>query len=198
MRLSRALLIGILAALPMAAAAQVQTTPIGPGARVRVWAPQHGLVKRKAFVSAISGDTLILTRDSVVVRRGKSVRESSLTYLPLADVRRIEVMTGQHANVVGGLKWGVLIGSGIGTVLGVAALATCDEGDWGGCGGEWVVAGAVSGALWGLLIGTVVGMLDKTEDWQQVWITPGAQPPAVTPTLQVVGNGIALGMRLRL
>ena len=196
---SRIVLIGILATIPMTAAAQVQTTPLGPGARVRIWAPEHGFVKRKAFVSAIRGDTLILTRDTVVVRRGRSVRDSSTTSLPLSDIHRLEVMTGQRPNVVGGLKWGVLIGGGLGTTLGVLSTATCDDtGFFSDCGPEWIVYGALAGAFYGLLIGTVVGLLDKTEDWQQVWVTPRADPPVVTPTLRVVPAGIAIGVSLRL
>jgi hypothetical protein len=199
MRPSHIVLIGMFSGVPVTATAQVQTTPLGPGTRVRIWAPAHGFVKRKAFVSAIRGDTLLLTRDTIVVRRGRSIRDSSTTYLPLADIHRLEVMTGQRPNVVGGLKWGVLIGGGLGTTMGVLSAATCnDTGFLNDCGPEWIAYGAIGGALYGLLIGTVVGLLDKTEDWQQVWVTPSVEPPVVTPTVQVIPAGVAIGVHLRL
>lgn len=195
----RILALAALAVLPVGAAAQPRAEVFGPGARVRVWAPAYGFTRRRAEVSAMLGDTLVLTFDSVAVVRGATKRQPAVTRIPVADIERIEVMTGEHPNVVGGLKTGVLIGGGIGLALGVALAAEgCDEGEWFCYGPEVIPQAAVGGALWGMIIGIAFGALDKTESWQQVWLTPpvgsGTSGLWITPQT----GGIRLGMTLRL
>lgn len=198
MRAQAIILAGGLLALPGVLAAQVQSSAIGPGARVRIWAPEHGWNRRKAVVADIAGDTLVLSTETTEMQRGRSVRVETKTSLPITGIQRIEVSTGRHANVLGGLKNGVLIGGGIGLVLGVAAYASSNSDDWLTYGPEAIPLGALGGALYGAIIGTAIGALSKTEDWQQVWLQPISAPVAAAPRVRLQPHpcGLAIGIAI--
>jgi len=185
--------LGIVLLVPATTAAQVQAAPLGPGARVRVWAPQHGWAKRQARLSEVASDTLVLAADSVEIRRGRAVRVEFLTRIPVTDVARLEVMSGQHPNVIGGLKNGVLIGGAIGLVLGVAAYASSDADQWISYGPEIIPAAVLACGFWGSILGLGIGALDKTEDWQQVWLSSRPSVGAA-PRFQIMPRPTGIGI----
>lgn len=184
-----------------APAAQVQADPIIPGATVRVWVPVQALAGYRSTVMAVTGDTIVLMHDTLAVRRGRTVRDTVVTLVRVGDIERIEVRTGRRRNTAGGVKWGALIGGGVGLVGGIATFA---EGCHGlecysfGYGAEAVPLGAIGGALAGAGIGALVGMMQTVEDWQEVRLVPSAPPRPTVPevSLRPRSDGIAVTVRV--
>src|SRR4051812_11643497 len=121
-RLLTALLVVLLARPDaMLAQAAASTAPMLPGARVRI--TQIGEQPRVAVVVARSADTLLVRW-----------REHAKTVaVPLAEISRLEISSGQHRNVVKGIALGTLTGGTVGALLGAAIYSPCTSNEAFGC-----------------------------------------------------------------
>lgn len=151
--------------------AQVAATPVGPGARVRLWVPDHDLAKRTATVTAVARDSLAVRIDNPR-RRNFSGEQATTTdrTVAIADIERIEIMIDRRPNGLGGMKTGALVGGGTFLVVGFLSGTTCDE--LGCVDGNQTPALTLAGVLFGGAMGLLVGSLQTKEVWQQVWLGP--------------------------
>jgi hypothetical protein len=153
-----ALLLGLLAGLPLVSAAQAGS-PLAPGARVRVRATGS----RAPWVH---GDLVSLTSDSVSIRVANG---ADTVHLPRSTLAQVQVSQGIHARTGRGALLGLTIGAGTGLVLGLAAAADRCTGF---CeidvGPEDVLAlAALLGGV-GTGIGALIGAVSHGERWQRV------------------------------
>jgi hypothetical protein len=128
--------------------------------------------RRRAEVTAITGDTVVLRWDSVSLRQDRAVRTELTGRLPITGIERMEVLAGHRPNILGGLKIGALIGALAGAGLGAAAWAGTDEGDWVGCTAGCVPVGALGGAFIGGIVGVLIGSMDRTDVWRPIRLAP--------------------------
>lgn len=113
-----------------------------------------------------TGTVLTFNSDTLSVALGKDVR-----FLPIRDVRKLEVSLGQRRNTLRGLAIGALVG-GIGAGL-LFAYQVSQESCPGGClviitPSQAFLAGGILGGIGGGLLGTIIGTAVQTERWQRV------------------------------
>jgi hypothetical protein len=139
--------------------AQTEPEPLLPlGSRIRIWAPDHDLKKRRLDLIAW-GHTSLTVADTVY--RGE---------LPFSGVRRLDVSEGvgtSGSDVLKGAGIGFVLGGVAGTIVGLAAVSGCEEFL---CEMEWASYMAV-GALGGSAIGAGVGAMPR-EQWKSVHLPP--------------------------
>ena len=164
-------LIGVIAFPFGNALAQDRPLTLGPGARIRITAPDLGIEKQEVRFGTLRGDTLVVVADSTLT-------------LPLASVVRLDAYQGQRSNAWAGAGIGLVVGVGAGVAI---ALMVRDE-DCFCTKGEVAAAGGAIGAAAGILIGSSIGAVIKTDRWQEV--TPDQLRVIVVPR----PGGLALGV----
>jgi hypothetical protein len=174
----------MLALLPVAAPAQSEA-PLQAGNRVRFLLGD----------TRVAGD-VIRADDAVLVLTSGQDEEMEV---PISYVRRLEVSRGNRSSGEG-IARGVLYGSAVGLVLGIAAdqliddrepIRQCTEGLFGGqwC---WQDRGydssvlVVQGVSLGVLFGAIVGALDPGPRWERVHPGDGVTVLAGRGTLGMV------------
>jgi hypothetical protein len=177
-----ALLLGLLAGLPLVGAAQAASA-LATGARVRV----------KAIGSPgawVQGELVRLTSDSVSILVADN---ADAVHLPRSSLAQVQVSQGIHARTGHGALLGLGIGAGIGLGIGLTAAATrcttafCEI----HVGPDDVLAlTAIFGGA-GAGIGALIGAVSHGERWQRVdW-------PRVAARLRPALHGRMLGITLR-
>jgi hypothetical protein len=140
-----------------------QTTPLAPGARVRVSATGHG--------DKLVATLVEQTSDSVVIAVASD--SGTLRSLGLDQVTKLEMWRTRP----GAMAKSWLVGTGAGALVGVLIGATtrppCEGSGW--CigpqdQGDMVATGVVGGAVLGGLIGLVVGATNR-HGWVPVELT---------------------------
>ena len=140
--------LAVISALPVARA---QSNELQPGARVRVSAP--GIVANHyvGTVLSRSGDTLQLGGPN-----------AAPVNVPVNRITSLEISRGKSR--LRGAGRGVLWGTPIGLVVGLASANSLEDCSDFGCGdassgerGAYVLASTLGGALWGAGIGAIVG-----------------------------------------
>ena len=177
-------LIAVLSLLLVAAgplAGQV-TAParVQPGARVRVTR-----VDDRAQVATVierSADTLLLRWAS----------SETVVAVPMSEISRLEVRTGQHRHVLKGMALGTGIGFAAGALLGAVSYSPCkgfcvidDE------GGAAALGGVLVGTL-GLVVGTIAG-LSSHDTWQHVPLD--GRDARTTVGLHASGRGVGVAVK---
>lgn len=138
--------VALVAPLPLLAQ---QTTPLPPGAKIRVTASQTLPRREVGSFTAARNDTLWMRGD-----------RSAEVGVPLAAVERLEVSAGRAR-----LKWALIggtVGLLAGGVLGGRAGAKDD------ITGTGAAAGFTVGALQGVVLGAAVGGLAAPRRWRVV------------------------------
>ncbi len=124
--------------------------PVIAGSTVRLRAPAVGAEPIEAVVVAAGGDSLSLRR-----------KGGALLTVPREAITSLEVNTGRRGHA----GRGALVGAGIGAaLLGLAGLASADDGE----GAYQAMYGVVFGGLGGAGWGAIAGAGTKTHDWRTV------------------------------
>ena len=146
---------------PSIASGQSANDPdaLRPGAPVRITAP--GSPRFQASVVARSAESL-----RVVLANGDSAD------VALADVRRLEAISGKRRHTWKGVGLGFLGGAAVGAAAGLASYrkpACSDDFLCFDFGPEFAAAaGAVVGALPGAIIGGIIGHAKQSDRWREV------------------------------
>ena len=165
-------IIALIMLLPLFA--QAQDGPVAAGTRVRVTAPNFGLEKRVATVTATRADSIVI-----------SFKGAQRT-IALRDVSSLEVSAGKRMRVVPYALLGLGVGAIGGFALGYASYdggsflsnSPSDEGTW---------VGATLGVV-GLFTGAIAGVFHRGDHWVTT------QPP-VRAAMGVTGSGrISVGL----
>ncbi len=128
-----------------------QDTLVGPGAKVRVYAPDR-LV---GIIEELNPDGLLLRLED----------RDSPQAIPFASITRLEVSRGKKSRFLKGLGVGLLLGAVSGTAIG---FASSDDPPWFfSFSAEAAVLG-VLGGLAGGVIGGVIGATTKVDRWQEL------------------------------
>lgn len=152
----------VLCAAPMRA--QSGTLPVQLDTRVRLWQAGSSAPLRGSLARFDDDSIELHTPDGrVTVAR--------------AEVRRLDVGRGIHANTGRGFRRGALIGAGAGAALGILAWSQEKPDDWYTYGAAWIPVGALGGASWGALIGAVVGAASHSEHWERVQLDASRLEP---------------------
>ena len=117
------------------------------GTRARVHAP---LIR----IGGATGRLLGQRQDTVLFRPD---HRSYVYRLPVASIRRLDLVARQRRNTLVGIAVGGLLGTGLGAGAGLGF----GQGDRGHDAGT----GAAVGAGVGVLLGAVFGTLDRTTEW---------------------------------
>jgi hypothetical protein len=138
---------------PVSALAQDPT--LSPGDRLRVVSFDRGDRPYTATLEAVRSDTLLLRRD----RPGgyESVG------LSLASIERLEVSVGTTSNAGKGALTGGIVGGALGLVIGIAAWAGSEEGDFLEVGPEAIPVSMAFLGGGGALLGTFIGALSSSD-----------------------------------
>jgi hypothetical protein len=108
--------------------------------------------------------------------------------IPASEVRRLEVSVGRHSHA----GRGAAIGSAVGGVLGLLAVASA-ESDYYYTDGEKVV-GVVGLTAMGAGVGALIGGLTHSERWQEVTVMrPSGLSLMIRPATRSVGLRLTLG-----
>jgi hypothetical protein len=153
---------------------------LAPGARLRI-TTRDGEKPRIATLVARTADTLQL----------RMAGSANTVAMPLADISRLDVSTGQHRNVYKGMILGVLAGGGGGALLGAASYQPCTSQCLfapANAGASAVIGGVAGGAL-GLVVGSLIGAV-RVDDWKRV--VPDARRVAVSVRPGARGVGLAV------
>ena len=151
------LLIAALALTPLATVmAQLQPSPLEPGQRVRVTAPDLGIRKQVGRFEALRGDTLVV-----------AAADSTMTF-PVASVTRLELSRGQKSMAGRWAGIGFVSGAAFGAIIGFVSgdpPRTCDL-----CptAEQKAACGAIVFGGIGALIGRGAGASHKTDRWEEV------------------------------
>ena len=148
------------------------------GQRVRVSAPEYGMLEDIADVAALPADSITL------MAHGRTAT------VPLAAVREIDVSLALRNGAARGLLKGTLIGAGIGGILGALGSAGCS----GFACGAGVIVLPPMGAMIGAIIGTIGGATHTYDVWAPVPRDPsGRLRIGLAPQ---PGGRLGLGMSL--
>ena len=152
-------LIGISLLAPLRLTAQVASPLVPVDSRVRVTQYDPPGLEFVGTVTQWRVDTLT------------GAAESGAPFsTPLSNVARLEVSAGTKGHA----RTGALIGGGIGAALGLVAVIAVATDD---VPGEWfepttgeTAVGAVLLTATGAGLGALIGALNRSEDWQDVWL----------------------------
>ena len=126
---------------------------------VKVLAPGTEILIAPKGPGDVKGRVEAVTEDSIAVTSGKLERtflRGDITWISVREKRR-------KKHVVSGLKWGAVIGAGLGAYLGVL----CGEGS-GGRAGCWTGVIALSaGEVAGL--GALLGASRPSGEWREIY-----------------------------
>jgi len=167
---------------PSVALAQ-QGPRISRGDRVRVVTTTWGGRASTATVEAVRPDTLVLGRS----RPGG--RESVV--VPLTSIERLEVSVGRKSNAGKGALTGAIVGGSLGLILGIAAWAGSDDGDFLQVGPEAVPVSVAFFGGGGAILGTLIGALSHSDQWSPVPLED------LQLGLGPVQGGVAVGASVR-
>jgi len=179
-------------------AATAQTASLEPGTRIRVTSTALHLDHVEGVVREIRGDTLAIMTPYRRMVLGRVVDDTAERDIPLDAVDGLQLPGGKASNVGRGAGLGTLIGTSAGFLMGVAAMASTNEGDLFNFGPEAMLGGAVAGGLMGLVAGTFIGALSSHDVWQDVAVPSSI--PAVTLHIGRDPRGartLGVGMALR-
>lgn len=158
---------------------------LSAGARVRI--ARTGEKPRIATVIGHSADTLVV----------KWPEFANPVPVPIADISRLDVSTGQHRRVLNGMALGTASVGALGAVVGMITYKPCTSTEFLGCllapesrSASAVMGGAVGGAL-GLVVGTIVG-LQRHESWRRVPLEARRSAVSVSPHARGTRLGLAL------
>jgi hypothetical protein len=160
---------------------------------VRVTAARAALDAVDATVVAITGDTLVIRHADAHYARGRWIRDSATTAVPLEDLTRLEVSVGRRSNIDRGIRTGLYIGTAAGLLIGV--LAATQEGDYVCDGAGCVAQGTLGGALWGVIIGAAVGAFSSRDVWREAALPPPSEGLRVSLAPAPRGFGLAASVR---
>jgi hypothetical protein len=166
------------AAAPFAVAGQTQED-LKVHARIRVWAPDHGVISQVMQLVGIDSTGLTV----------RPWNETSEVLIPRDAVTRLQVSTGEKSFTP---ARGAALGAGIGMIAGVAIAAPHAGDEALVTGGTYLIGvggGLAGGAILGLLIGTALA-----ERWRDVRLAN--VPASGTMRLQLVGRGAEIGIRV--
>lgn len=137
---------------PVRAGIAQESVTIEPGMRLRVTAPNLGIIKAQARLAAVRSDTLILEHASPALPRA----------VPIQSLKLLELSTGRRSAAA----MGALIGLGAGAAGGIIVFeAFCREQDC--TTGEALAVGGLGGlALAG--VGAAIGAVIRVERWHSV------------------------------
>ena len=178
-------LAALLVLAPVELAAQRRPLHIGPGDRVRLWAPRLG-------IEGSVGTVLALRPDTIVVDRGETL------VLSISTLTRLEVSRGQKSGAGTGGIVGLVTGAAFGAMIGIASADTdCDWLFSHECDInkelESAALATVGGAIVGYGVGVLLGSIVKVDRWEEVPLSrlrvrlaPGR------------GGGFSVGLRVRL
>lgn len=165
-------------AAPFAAGGQVrQELPVD--ARIRVWSPEHGVVRQVMALVRIDSTTL-------TARPWNGTAEVSI---PRTAVTRLQVSMGEKSFTP---ARGAALGAGIGMIAGVAIAAPYAGDESLVTGGTYLIGvagGLAGGAVLGGLIGTALA-----ERWRDIPLA--AVPASGSARVQLVGRGAEIGIRV--
>jgi hypothetical protein len=134
-----------------------------PGQRVRVWASNPPMRQRRATITSISADSLVLQEDEIPARLA----------IPIQSLEALEINRGEGGSKLESAILGATIGGLVGAVAGGGiAYATldrpiCRSGASDVCGLGTLLGVFLGGGL-GAVIGTVHGVRSASEHWEAV------------------------------
>lgn len=150
-----------------------------PQSRIRVkQGPGSGWLTGTLLRS--SADSLYLMSD----RREVAVARDHVT--------RLDISRGRKSNTLRGIKYGAIVGAGMGTALAVGCLAEGDE-CWDDLPAAAFPLAVVLTTGLGGVVGAGLGTLMTTDRWEPV----EPNPPAVTLLVSPGPNGARLGLSAR-
>lgn len=194
--ISRCLALVAVALVPAAAVAQ--TPSVAPGTRVRVTSTALHLDHVEGLVQGVRGDTLAIVTPYRRMVLGRVVDDTATHDIPLNAVDGLQLSSGRVSNVGRGAGIGVLVGAGVGGLIGLAAMASTNGGDYFNFGPEAIPMGMLGGGLTGLVAGSLIGAMSTHEVWQDVSV-----PSHSTAVTLHVGRGplggqsVGVGMAIR-
>ena len=155
----------------------ISAQALQPGTRVRVTHPGEG---------TRTGTVVALTPDTLEVRL---VGHTETSYMPLAQVTRLDVSLGKQRHLIRAAGIGFIVGGVVGAVAGAADGSSC-TGEFlcPGAGGGAVLGGVFVGSLGGI-IGLIAGVV-PSERWERVPLEP-RRISIVTPSGSH-GRGVGL------
>jgi hypothetical protein len=175
------------------------------GDRVRVTAPQAGLVRAEASFEALSADSLVLA--GVQLRAGTAAAPQAFPRLAVArdQVGDLELRVATRRHTRAGARVGVVVGGLAGVAYGLSTPVRCHwAADWlfslstvqcvGAVGGttSWVLVHALLGGGSGALLGGAIGWLTRTDSWRKVPLQRMRPIVDLLPNDRL-GLGIAIG-----
>lgn len=172
------LLMLAVAGIPSALAQEASS--VNRGDRVRIVSSDRGDRPYTATVQAVRPDTLF-------VRRERPGGHESVG-LPVGSIGRLEVSVGTRSNAGKGAVTGAIVGGALGLVIGIAAWAGSEEGEFLEVGPEAVPVSMAFLGGGGAILGTLIGALSSSDQWAPV--------PLESLRLRPVEGGVALGASL--
>lgn len=158
--------------VPLSASSAQERTTIQIGERLRITAPQEGLVQRIGTLAAIEADTLVvksrMTHHEKYAARVHSTSAQVAIRVFIPSITQLELVTGRESHWLKGIGVSVITGLVVGAGMGALAGAG-DECSELPCGaGVGAIAGGIAGGLIGIPVGVIVGGLWRTDRWQEV------------------------------
>jgi hypothetical protein len=178
------LLAALLVVAPVELEAQRRPPHIGPGDRVRLWAPRLGIEGSVGTVMALRPDTIVVDRGETLV-------------LAISTLTRLEVSRGQKSRAGTGGIVGLVGGAAVGVLIGTASIDAdceilspdCDVNK----NLESFALAAVAGGVVGYGVGVLLGSIVKVDRWEEVplsWLRVRLAPGR--------RGGFSVGLRVKL